>query len=44
MTKRELQRLLDLLMKLSEATDPSDGVLRDEISRVRSAIWDRLES
>jgi hypothetical protein len=43
MSKRNLQRLLDLLLEFSETTDPSEGALRDEVSRVRSAIWDRLE-
>jgi len=40
-TTRELERLLDLLAKLSEQT--TDGRLRDMIGEVRSAIWDRLE-
>jgi hypothetical protein len=41
MTTRELERLLDLLAKLSEQT--SDGRLRDMIAEIRSACWDRLE-
>jgi hypothetical protein len=43
MTRRELERLLDLLGKLHEETDPSDGRLRDEISHVRYSVAERLD-
>jgi hypothetical protein len=38
MTKRELERLADLLLKLHEETDPAEGALRDEISHVRHRV------
>lgn len=41
MTRRECERLLDLLLKLHEEVD-DDGYLRDEISHVRQAVWERL--
>lgn len=41
MTTRELERLLDLLGKLSEEID--DGARRDEIASIRSECWTLLE-
>lgn len=40
MTKREMERLLDLLAKLSEE-EGIDGAMRDEIGRIRDYLWDR---
>ena len=42
MKTRELERLNDLLAKLSEeSTNPQ---LRDQIADVRAAVWARLEA
>jgi len=41
MTARETERLLDLLLKLSEECPPTDGRLRDEIAHVRDYLWDK---
>jgi hypothetical protein len=41
MTKRELERLSDLLLKFYEATE--DGGLRDEISHVRHEVNEQLD-
>jgi hypothetical protein len=40
-TTRELERLLDLLGKLSE--EITDGRLRDMIGELRSECWDLLD-
>lgn len=40
MTRREMERLMDLLAKLSEQDDV-DGEMRDWISRIRDYLWDR---
>jgi hypothetical protein len=40
-TTRELERLLDLLGKLSE--ESTDGRLRDAIGEVRAQCWGLLE-
>ena len=42
MNTRELERLLDLLGKLSE-DDSIDGRRRDEIASIRSECWRLLE-
>ena len=42
MNRRELERLLDLLVKLSETTKVHEGELRDQISHVRDAAYERL--
>jgi hypothetical protein len=42
MTMRELERLLDLLGKLSEEPDVP-GRLRDCIREIRSLCWELLE-
>lgn len=41
MTARELERLLDLLGKLSE--ESTDGQLRDMIGEIRADCWRQLE-
>jgi hypothetical protein len=41
MTRRELERLSDLLLKFYEACE--DGALRDEISHVRHEAEERLD-
>ena len=41
MTTRELERLLDLLGKLSEQL--TDGRRLDEIASIRSECWELLE-
>jgi hypothetical protein len=43
MSQRELQRLLDLLAMFSATTKPDEGALRDEIARVRAAVYDRRD-
>ena len=43
MTARELERLLDLLLRLSEETEPGEGLQRDWISLIRSYVYDKLE-
>ena len=43
MTERELERLLTLLTKLSEQTDPGSGQLRDYIANVRNYVWGKLD-
>jgi hypothetical protein len=42
MTRRELERLLDLLGKLSE--EPLSGSLLDAIGELRSEIYDLLDA
>jgi hypothetical protein len=41
MTRRELDRLSDLLLKLYEVSE--DGALRDEISHVRHEVEEQLD-
>lgn len=38
---RDVETALDVLLELSETSD--DGDLRDDIGRVRHALWERLE-
>ncbi len=40
MTKREIERLLELLLKLSEE-ETTDGRIRDEIAHIRDHLWER---
>lgn len=40
MTKREMERLLDLLARLTE-DEELDGEMRDNIGRIRDWLWDR---
>lgn len=42
MTKRELRRLRDLLVKFSETTDDDEGQLRDDIAFVIHKADERL--
>jgi hypothetical protein len=41
-TRTELRRLLDLLLKLSETTEYHEGMLRDQIAFVRESVYRRL--
>lgn len=43
MTQHQLQRLLDLLLQFSTTTEPSEGTLRDKISELRWAVYDRKD-
>lgn len=43
MTKRELERLSDLLAKFSESLNPGEGELRDQIGYVRHMVEASLE-
>jgi hypothetical protein len=43
MTRKELERLVDLLGKLSESTETHEGELRDHIAHVRHHVNDCLD-
>jgi hypothetical protein len=44
MSKRELERLSDLLLKFFEEVPTGNGALRDEISHVRYEVEERLDT